>query len=343
MSTFQLPIIDLSKSKTNRDELSKQIIEALENVGFLYIDNVEGIDFEKMFRCCKWFFNQPIEKKRKIMRNFWNPDSKNIYRGYFPVVEGEPSRKEGFEFGRDVSIDNKSINPENWFYERTPWPEEDGTFPFKEFMQAQYEVVHSAAMEILRLTANGLGVEETAFIHLFQENPCSTFRIMHYPPWDGPPPKNARIEDGKIITTPDHSDSNFLTLLCLFNYEGLEVVGPDGNWIPVAPRENSFVMNIGDLFSRMMNGRFKATRHRVLDIGIDRYSVPFFLEPAYESDIGVNYMSQYIKGGPEHVPEKYGHYMVNMVKYVRKYFEYKVLPDFENVKEKYYGKGQKDI
>lgn len=98
-----------------------------------------------------------------------------------------------------------------------------------------------------------------------------------------------------------------------------------------------------NLFSQTMNCRFKATRHRLLDIGIDRHSDPFFLEPAYESDIGVNYMSQYIKGGPEHIPEKYGHYMVNMVKYVRKYFEYKVLPDFENVKEKYYGKGQKDI
>jgi isopenicillin N synthase-like dioxygenase len=122
---------------------------------------------------------------------------------------------------------------------------------------------------------------------------------MHYPPWDGKPPENARIEDGKVITTPDHSDSNFLTMLCLFNYEGLEVIGPDGNWIPVAPRPNSFVFNIGDLFSRMMNGRFKATRHRVLDIGIDRYSVPFFLEPEYDSNVGVNYMSKYIKGGPQ--------------------------------------------
>ena len=343
MDKFALPIIDLSKSKTHREELAKQMIDALENIGFLYIDNVEGINFDKMFQCCKWLFDKPMEYKRRIMRNIWAPENKNIYRGYFPVVEGEPSRKEGFEFGRDVPVDDQTVNPENWFYERTPWPEEDGKFPFKEFLQEQYEVVHSAAMEILGLTAKGLGVEEDAFVGLFKEKPCSTFRIMHYPPWDGTPPENARIEDGKVITTPDHSDSNFLTMLCLFNYEGLEVIGPDGNWIPVAPRPNSFVFNIGDLFSRMMNGRFKATRHRVLDIGIDRYSVPFFLEPEYDSNVGVNYMSKYIKGGPEHIPEKYGPYMINMVKYVRKYFEYKALPDFENVKEKYYGNGQKDI
>jgi hypothetical protein len=57
-------------------------------------------------------------------------------------------------------------------------------------------------------------------------NPCSTFRIIHYPPWDGPPPENAIVEDGKVVTTPDHTDSCFLTLLTTFNYRGLEVLYP---------------------------------------------------------------------------------------------------------------------
>jgi len=69
MDKFALPIIDLSKSKTHPEELAKQMIDALENIGFLYIDNVEGINFDKMFQCCKWLFDKPMEYKRRIMRN----------------------------------------------------------------------------------------------------------------------------------------------------------------------------------------------------------------------------------------------------------------------------------
>lgn len=100
--TIKLPIVDMSKSKTDRPELAKIVVDALENIGFLFIDNVEGIDFDQLFQACKWFFSQPWEKKKKLCRKNWVPENKNIYRGYFPVVEGEPSRKEGFEFGRAV-------------------------------------------------------------------------------------------------------------------------------------------------------------------------------------------------------------------------------------------------
>lgn len=226
------------------------------------------------------------------------------------------------------------VSPENWYYETCPWPEEDGKFPFKEYMTSMYEVMHELAMEILRLTALGLGLPEGAFTYLFDDKPCSTYRILHYPPWDGPPPSNARIEDGKILTTPDHSDSNFLTLLATFNYKGLEIVNSEGNWVAVEPRPKSLVMNIGDLFDRMTGGnKFRATRHRVLDIGVDRFSVPFFLEPSYFSDVGVNLIKKYT-GEESHEAEKYGCYMIRVAKYERKYFEYKVLPDFEKVGER---------
>lgn len=89
------------------------------------------------------------------------------------------------------------------------------------------------------------------------------------------------------------------------------------------PRPKSLVMNIGDLFDRMTGGnKFRATRHRVLDIGVDRFSVPFFLEPSYFSDVGVNLIKKYT-GEESHEPEKYGCYMIRVAKYERKYFEYK--------------------
>jgi isopenicillin N synthase-like dioxygenase len=81
---------------------------------------------------------------------------------------------------------------------------------------------------------------------------------MHYPSWDGKPPDNAIIEDGRFVTTPDHMDSNFLTLLSIFDYEGLEVKNTNDEWIAVHPRPKTLIMNIGVTLSRMMGGRFKA-------------------------------------------------------------------------------------
>jgi isopenicillin N synthase-like dioxygenase len=48
---------------------------------------------------------------------------------------------------------------------------------------------------------------------------------------------------------------------------------------------NAFVINIGDMLSRITNYILKATLHRVIDIGEDRYSSPFFFEPHYEAMI----------------------------------------------------------
>lgn len=317
----QLPIIDMSKSRTDRKNLADTVVNALENVGFLFIDNVEGIDFDMLYKACEWFFSRPDEIKNALTRNHWNPNNKNIYRGYFPLKPNAPSRKEAFEFGRDINPDNKIDMRDNWFYEPSVWPKEDGAFPFKTFLTETYEKLHEASMEILRLTALGLGIDENSFEDIFSDKPCSTFRLIHYPPWDGSPPENAKIEDGKVVVTPDHTDSNFLTLLSTFHFKGLEVLSSDGKWIAIEPRPKSFVMNIGDVFSRMMGGRFIATRHRVIDIGINRFSVPFFLEPAYDGDIGLNFMSKATGKGPDHVVEKYGPWVIKTMKHEKQYVE----------------------
>lgn len=41
------------------------------------------------------------------------------------------------------------------------------------------------------------------------------------------------------------------------------------------------MINIGDMLSRITNYILKATLHRVVDIGDDRFSSPFFFEPHY--------------------------------------------------------------
>lgn len=330
MSQSVIPVIDLSRAETDdRIQLARDIVHGLENIGFLYIENVKGLDFGMINKACKWFFGLSSDTKMKLARKPWKSENDNIYRGYFPVVEGEPSRKEGFEFARDVPPADAALAVNNWFYETSVWPEEDGTVPFKTFLKNMYEVYHDTSQEILKLVALGLGIEENGFEDLFSDKPCSTFRILHYPPWNGEPPKNAIIEDGKVLTTPDHMDSEILTLLHTFNYDGLEVVDPNGKWICVPPRENSLIMNIGVTLSRMTGGRLKATRHRVLDIGIDRFSNAFFFAPAYDGDVGLNFLSKFKDDGPEHIPEKFGPWLLHRMKHEQKYFEYRDLPEID--------------
>ena len=54
------------------------------------------------------------------------------------------------------------------------------------------------------------------------------------------------------------------------------------------------VVNLGDTLSRITNYKLKATKHRVLDIGMERYSNPFFLDPKYSSIIPSNILDDNI-------------------------------------------------
>ena len=131
------------------------------------------------------------------------------------------------------------------------------------------------------------------------------------------------IEDGKVVVCGVHSDSTILTLLETFHYAGLEVLSENGTWLAVKPRPGTLVVNIGDMLAQFTEGRLKATKHRVVDLGKDRYSVPFFLEPSYHADIGKPRISQHSTAFEKYMPQgvnkdgsecKYGHWLVETVK-----------------------------
>ncbi|KAJ8314195.1 hypothetical protein KUTeg_008756 [Tegillarca granosa] len=163
---------------------------------------------------------------------------------------------------------------------------------------------------------------------MFCDKPLSTLRLLHYPQRNGEPPKNAaRTKDGKIIAVDDHCDTEFLTLLTTFGHGGLEILDNNGDWQPVPPRPESLMVNIGDTFSSMMGGRFKAVRHRVVDLGIERYSAAFFLAPSYDVDVGFDIMKK-ARGETTNLTEQpFGPFLFRKMKYEKKYPEFKDLPD----------------
>ena len=53
----------------------------------------------------------------------------------------------------------------------------------------------------------------------------------------------------------------------------------------VPPVEGTLVVNFGQVLERWSAGRIRATEHRVLGAGIERFSMPFFYEARAEARI----------------------------------------------------------
>ncbi|XP_046566875.1 2-oxoglutarate-dependent dioxygenase 33-like [Haliotis rubra] len=283
----ELPVVDLKKArdKTHRLQVARELVRALETVGFLYIDNAPGVDLETLLKNCDTFFALSSAEKHMMAKHKWNPLNKNKYRGYFPLQPGESSYKEGFEIGvEDCPFNDPDIHP--MFTEPNLWPRYmDGFDEFLRDMQQYYKAILNTGTEILRLLALGSGLDEYWFESMFLPDTLSTLRLLHYPLRSSNPPDTAKDGD-TVLCCSEHSDSGFVTLLSTFHYRGLQIRNQNDKWVDVEPRPNSLVMNIGDILSKTSNGRFKATRHRVVETSMDRFSVPFFFEPRYGAEIG---------------------------------------------------------
>ena len=97
---------------------------------------------------------------------------------------------------------------------------------------------------------------------------------------------------------------------------------PDGNYRSVKPEKNNLVVNLGSFFSTVTNFKLKATMHRVVDIGKERYSSPFFMDPKFDAIIPATLMPLE-KNQKKAKSIQYGPYVV--VRMREKYGEWKGL------------------
>uniref|UniRef100_A0A803KN91 Fe2OG dioxygenase domain-containing protein n=1 Tax=Chenopodium quinoa TaxID=63459 RepID=A0A803KN91_CHEQI len=90
------------------------------------------------------------------------------------------------------------------------------------------------------------------------------------------PPCN---EPSLTFGTGPHCDPTSLTILHQDQVGGLEVFAHN-KWQAVRPRQDAFVINIGDTFMAMSNGRYKSCLHRaVVNKKKERKSLVFFVNP----------------------------------------------------------------
>ena len=148
--------------------------------------------------------------------------------------------------------------------------------------------MHEISLKVINYIGLALGKEDGYFKIFFEKDPMNTLRTIYYPPRSHGVVDSSELDAASIkLTTPEHVDSGFVTLLTTFGYPGLQVL-IDGEYRSIKPVKGALVLNLGATFERITNWKLKGTFHRVLDIGVERYSSPFFAEPRYSSIIPSN-------------------------------------------------------
>jgi isopenicillin N synthase-like dioxygenase len=153
------------------------------------------------------------------------------------------------------------------------WPARPADF--KARMNAYAAVMNRLGAHLIGLLALSLELPEDYFSAAMAE-PLYNCRLLHYPP-------QSAAEAARNPGAGAHVDWGMLTILLQDDIGGLEVLSPDGDWIPATPVAESFVINLGEMIPRLTNDRYRSTMHRVTSntSGRDRYSVPTFIDPEY--------------------------------------------------------------
>lgn len=71
-----IPVIDFSSP--DRREKARQIVTAMETIGFLFLDKVPGHDEDELRKWVDWFWSFSYEKKMTIARKRYNPENKHV-------------------------------------------------------------------------------------------------------------------------------------------------------------------------------------------------------------------------------------------------------------------------
>ncbi|OAY66635.1 gibberellin 20 oxidase 2-like [Ananas comosus] len=135
--------------------------------------------------------------------------------------------------------------------------------------QKYCKAMKDLSLTVMELLAVSLGVERSHYRDFFEDS-SSIMRLNYYPPCQEPE---------LTLGTGPHCDPTALTILHQDDVGGLEVFA-DGRWRPVRPVDGALVVNIGDTFMALCNGRYKSCLHRaVVNRQQERRSLAFFLCP----------------------------------------------------------------
>jgi isopenicillin N synthase-like dioxygenase len=293
-SAAAIPLIDIGSlfgpSSLERDATDRSLISAATEIGFLTVSGFpDGVPTGPTIRheLLRVFTNHGARDWREPQQQ---TDARrvNLYRGWIATEEGNLT----YNAGPDVAHGAEAIHPNDPLRQETPLPPEAILPGWRSAVRAYYLGMEHAGDAIVRSLARGLGLADDTLSLSFRGG-ISTLRLAHY---HAQPTGCSLLQhkqphimhDGRqrAVMLGAHADFGFVTLLAQDGVGGLQTRMPNGEWVDVPPAEDTLVANFGKLLERWTGGQIRATRHRVLSPGSDRFSIPFFYEPRVDAIIG---------------------------------------------------------
>lgn len=268
----QIPVVSLRSWRGADDErraVADALVRACHEVGFfLLVDH--GIDQElidRYFAALKEFFALPIESKALMAKA-----NSRHFRGWEAIGAELTNNRVDYREQIDLSSEHPARDADvHPAYLRLDGPNQwlpDETLPgFREVVAEYFTKLSALAGEVMSVLAVGLRLPPEIFTERFGERPLSFMKLISYPPT---PAGQAGVNG--------HHDAGFLTLLMQHGVGGLQVENERGQWIDVPPRDDAFVVNLGEMLQSMTGNYLVATNHRVISPA-QRYSSAYFHGP----------------------------------------------------------------
>ncbi|XP_027336887.1 gibberellin 20 oxidase 1-D-like [Abrus precatorius] len=264
---LQVPPIDmkafLSGDPQAMSNVCAKVNEACRKHGFFLVVN-HGVDNNLIAQTHKLiddFFCMQLSEKQRAQRKVG--DHCGYANSFIGRFSSKLPWKETLSFRYSADKSTKTV--EDYFVNVMG---ED----FRQFgrvYQEYCEVMSNLSLGIMEVLGMSLGVGREYFRDFYEGND-SIMRLNYYPPCQTPE---------LALGTGPHCDPTSLTILHQDQVEGLQVF-VDDIWYSVAPKEDAFVVNIGDTFMALSNGIFKSCLHRaVVNNKVVRKSLAFFLCP----------------------------------------------------------------
>jgi isopenicillin N synthase-like dioxygenase len=277
-----LPILDLSRlngSPADAAAFRDELRQVTHDVGFFYLvgHGIEPELIDELLAVSREFFDLPLEAKLAI-ENVRSPQFRGYTRVGGELTHGDVDWREQIDIGVERErIEPGDDVPDYWRLEGPNlWP--DALPQLQTVVDRWTTRLNEVALRLLRAWALSLGSPEDSFDAAFANRPFSLLKIVRYPGESGPEPKQG---------VGAHRDGGVLTLLLVEPGKGGLQVEHDGAWIEAPSIPGAFVVNIGEMLELATGGYLKATLHRVVSprIGSDRISIPFFFNPALDTEM----------------------------------------------------------
>jgi isopenicillin N synthase-like dioxygenase len=268
-----------SKDKAN---FIREIHNACHQAGFFYLYNhtIPSSLMNQILLLTRKFFALPQHEKEKININL-SPCGRGYGKLEAEQTYGYSDYKETFDLApekllhihRDTQQHLRLIGPNQW-------PDHPSllSLQFKQTILSylsQMIQLGSTLMHAITLSLNYPISEYENYFKPAHDDAHAMLRLLHYPASRSPK-----------LGVGAHVDSGFIAFLLQDETGGLQILNRDNQWIDVAPRENHFIVNIGEMLQSWSKHYYQATMHRVINHAQrDRVSAPFFFEPNLSSII----------------------------------------------------------